>query len=275
MEMGWSPFLATLALCMAVILHVSDRMGVKRSGLRVVLPLLALLSIVYYVTDTISVFAQLRTLVGKDGTSLRSAAGITKLCRDLQQLAKDHVAQVMLLLASLYLLLQTFCIPGTVVLNAALGSIVGTLAGVPLCTLLGTAGACACYALSSCVGVSLVEAADGRLLHGTGLPKIRAQVRRFKADLFVYVLFLRLTPILPNWLVNLASPVAGVPLPIFASATCVGILPQTYWSVRFGALARTNRAEGARMVSLWDTLLLAVVGVAALAGLRLKKRFVQ
>jgi len=37
-----------------------------------------------------------------------------------------------------------------------------------------------------------------------------------------YLLFLRLTPLLPNWFVNVACPVVGVPLWKFAAATFIG-----------------------------------------------------
>jgi uncharacterized membrane protein YdjX (TVP38/TMEM64 family) len=36
------------------------------------------------------------------------------------------------------------------------------------------------------------------------------------------MLFLRITPLLPNWFVNVASPIVGVPLHIFVLATLVG-----------------------------------------------------
>lgn len=237
--------------------------------------------ILFSVTGTFDIYFKVRAIATAEDTSLRSGGGIAKFCRDLKALGDEQRAQVVLLITSLYLFLQTFCVPGTVVLNAAIGAVLGTLVGVPYCALLGTLGASSCYLLSKAVGVSLVEAADGRLMKGRGLPAIRSQVNRFREDLFVYMLFLRLTPILPNWLVNLASPVVGVQLPVFAAATFFGIVPQTYLSVRFGAIARTAAAKGkdgevdkdARIVTPWDTLLLAVIGIAILVAFRLKKKF--
>lgn len=247
-----------------------------RAAVRVVLPLLLGAILLLYLTGTFSVFGRVRDIVDAEDTSLRSAAGIAAFCRELQKVAQQQYWQVLLFITSLYLLLQTFCIPGTVVLNAAVGAVMGTLLGVPFCTLLGTAGATCCYLLSRTVGTSLVEAADARLMKGKGITMIRGQVARFRADLFVYLLFLRLTPILPNWLVNLASPVVGVPLHTFAGATMLGILPQTYLTVRFGSLAHSGKpGETKRIVTPWDTLLLAVIGLGILVGFRLKKKFAQ
>lgn len=37
------------------------------------------------------------------------------------------------------------------------------------------------------------------------------------------MLFLRLTPFLPNWFINVASPIVGIPLPLFVGATFFGL----------------------------------------------------
>ncbi|KAL7702790.1 SNARE associated Golgi protein [Lotmaria passim] len=262
---------------MSITMHVSHQTERSvRVAARVLLPLFIGAVFLLYITGTFSVFSSVRDIVDAEGTSLRSASGIAAFCRDLQKLAQKQYWQVLLFITVLYLTLQTFCIPGTVVLNAAVGAVMGTLLGVPFCTLLGTAGATCCFSLSKLVGTSLVEAADARLMKGKGITKIRAQVARYRSDLFVYLLFLRLTPILPNWLVNLASPVVGVPLYAFAGATMLGIIPQTYLTVRFGSLAHSGKpGEAKRIVTPWDTLLLAVIGLGILVGFRLKKRFAQ
>lgn len=36
------------------------------------------------------------------------------------------------------------------------------------------------------------------------------------------MLFLRVTPLIPNWFVNVASPIVGVPISTFAIATFIG-----------------------------------------------------
>lgn len=37
------------------------------------------------------------------------------------------------------------------------------------------------------------------------------------------MLFLRISPIVPNWVVNVANPIVGMPLHIFAFGTFFGI----------------------------------------------------
>lgn len=238
----------------------------------IVTSLLLFFLLVFYLTDMLEVWYSIHIIATAEDTSFRTAVGIKKFCRELQRAMKEKRARVIILFSFVYITLQTFCIPGTVVLNAAIGALIGSFGGVVLCTILGTVGACSCYILSLLVGTSLVELVDRKLMKGKGLHTIRRQVRSYRSELFVYLLFLRLTPILPNWLVNMASPVAGVPLRVFALATAVGILPQTYLSVRFGSLAQT-RDKGAKMVTIWDTLLLAVIACALVFALKVKKHF--
>lgn len=302
------PLIGTVVLTcvlMGMTVRMAQRSAKSGSGVpgwrvaQIVAVAAATLVLLLYVIGVVDIFVSVRDIARYEKTTFRSARGVRNFCIELQLLAQQHFFQMVVLLTVLYLILQTFCIPGTVVLNAALGAVCGVLVGVPFCTLLGTLGACSCYCLSYFVGTSLVEAVDRRLMDGAGLPKIRHQVQKNRGDLLVYMLFLRLTPILPNWLVNLASPVVGVPASVFAVGTFFGILPQTYLMVRFGAVARLSPRrqrefladrerlytpkessggasevdDGGGIVSVWDTLLLAVVGIALLAGFRLKRKF--
>jgi uncharacterized membrane protein YdjX (TVP38/TMEM64 family) len=50
----------------------------------------------------------------------------------------------------------------------------------------------------------------------------------FREDAFSYLLFLRLVPVFPFWLVNLVAALCGVRLAPFAAATVVGIMPATF-----------------------------------------------
>jgi uncharacterized membrane protein YdjX (TVP38/TMEM64 family) len=52
------------------------------------------------------------------------------------------------------------------------------------------------------------------------------QVDRHRDHLFYYILFLRITPFLPNWFINITSPVINVPLWLFFIGTVLGkIIP--------------------------------------------------
>lgn len=61
---------------------------------------------------------------------------------------------------------------------------------------------------------------------------IHSQVSRRRERLLNYMLFLRLTPTLPNTFINVASPIVDVPYHTFFLATVVGLIPAAYVTVR-------------------------------------------
>ena len=277
-------FLSTspaLLLVLLMTLHAADRahLVASRSLLLLVAAVVIGLVFVFYVSGTHLVLRTVADSLRSSPYKITTTEGIVDFALRLQVIAAERFVQVLILASGVYLFLQTFCIPGTVVLNVAIGSLMGVGKGVPLCTVLGTLGAASCYTLSSYFGNRLVEKADLVLMKSRGLPKLRSQVVKYRHDLFVYMLFLRLTPVLPNWLVNLASPVVGVPIREFAAATFLGILPQTYLAVRFGSLvhavAAAGGVRGTRIVTIWDTLLLCVIAVTAVGIAKLRRRFQQ
>ncbi|KAH0988086.1 hypothetical protein GBA52_015263 [Prunus armeniaca] len=58
------------------------------------------------------------------------------------------------------------------------------------------------------------------------MDEIRVAKRR--EGLLNYMLFLRLTPTLPNTFINLASAIVDVPYHIFFLATIIGLIPTGY-----------------------------------------------
>lgn len=48
------------------------------------------------------------------------------------------------------------------------------------------------------------------------------QVERHREHLINYIIFLRITPFLPNWFINITSPVINVPLKVFFIGTFLG-----------------------------------------------------
>jgi uncharacterized membrane protein YdjX (TVP38/TMEM64 family) len=273
MEEGLEVAIIWTLLVMLTASHVGERAGVSRSLLRACLGVLAGIALVTYLTGAHEVLSELGTaLFPAEGgaAGFPTPARILATCRSMQKVAQGRSFQFTVLITLIYLALQTFCIPGTVVLNAVLGSVLGVPIALPLCVFAGTVGASCCYILSSAVGSKLAEAVDRKFGQGKGIAKLRAQVTKFRSELFSYLLFLRLTPFLPNWLINLASPIVNVPLRTFALATLFGITPQTYLAVRFGTLLNASTDT---IVSRWDTLLIALIGVMVLVISKLKKRF--
>lgn len=61
------------------------------------------------------------------------------------------------------------------------------------------------------------------------------QMKRHQSNLLNYNLFIRTAPIFPSWLVNLASPIVGVPFRVFVVALLCGHLPINFISVKVPA----------------------------------------
>jgi len=60
------------------------------------------------------------------------------------------------------------------------------------------------------------------------------QVEKHRRNLFNYFLFLRFSPLLPNWFVNIASPVFHIPFHIFWFGTFIGVSAQSFIAVKAG-----------------------------------------
>ena len=66
-------------------------------------------------------------------------------------------------------------------------------------------------------------------------PRVEKVAAGFRADAFNYMLFLRLVPFFPFWLVNLVPALVGVRLRTFVVASALGMIPGTLAYAFFGA----------------------------------------
>jgi uncharacterized membrane protein YdjX (TVP38/TMEM64 family) len=100
--------------------------------------------------------------------------------------------------------------------------------------------------------------------------RIPQQVQtRLARDGFSYLLAIRLVPLFPFWIVNLASVVVGIRLAVFVPATLLGILPVTAVLSSIGAGVGTLLAEGHKpdlaSVIFSPHILLPMLGLAVLS----------
>jgi uncharacterized membrane protein YdjX (TVP38/TMEM64 family) len=117
--------------------------------------------------------------------------------------------------------------PGAALLTVAGGFLFGTLAGGALSIVGATAGATLIFLVAR---TSLGEGLGRRA--GPFLEGFEAGFRR---DAFLYLLSLRLAPIFPFWLVNLAPALVGVRLRDHFASTVLGIIPGTFAFAAVGA----------------------------------------
>lgn len=65
-----------------------------------------------------------------------------------------------------------------------------------------------------------------------------------------YMLFLRVSPMLPNWFVNYGTPLVGMPLGYFALASLIAIQPAAAMSISMGGMVRQAGEAGLDLLTL-------------------------
>ena len=159
-----------------------------------------------------------------------------------------------------YAVAVTLSIPFGALFTVTGGLLFGTLAGGALAVAGATTGAILVFlAVRGVLGPLLATRA------GSFLERIQPGLRR---DGFAYLLAMRLTPVVPFWLTNLAPALAGIPLATFAGATFIGIMPVSFVFASVGAgVGHVLAAGGQPDVSLiWSpSILLPLLSLAALA----------
>jgi len=126
-----------------------------------------------------------------------------------------------------YAVLTALSVPEAAIITVAGGLLFGIWLGGVLAVIGSTAGAIVLFlAARSAFGATRVARAGSRLA------RIRAELHH---NGFHYLLAIRLIPLFPFWLVNLAAALAGMRLWSFAAATLIGIIPATFVFASIGA----------------------------------------
>ncbi|KAK3146341.1 hypothetical protein QOZ80_3BG0264850 [Eleusine coracana subsp. coracana] len=159
----------------------------------------------------------------------RSLADVRLLKDNLAVYARDHQVNFILGYCSIYIFMQTFMIPGTIFMSLLAGALFGVIKGGILVVFTATAGASSCYFVSKLIGRPLVY-----WLWPEKLRYFQSEIAKRKEKLLNYMLFLRITPTLPNTFINMASPIVDIPFHIFFAATLVGLIPASYITVKAG-----------------------------------------
>ncbi|MBB5746971.1 TVP38/TMEM64 family protein [Brevundimonas variabilis] len=167
------------------------------------------------------------------------ASGVTKYLnlealQANEALLRGYIDQnlILALLAfiAVYALATAVSLPGAIILTLAGGYLFGTWVGGSATVIGATVGAVAVfYAVQTSLGEALRAKAEAS---GGMLKKVIDGVGQ---GAFGYILTLRLIPLAPFWLVNVAAALAHAPLRAYALATFFGIMPATFIYSGIGA----------------------------------------
>jgi uncharacterized membrane protein YdjX (TVP38/TMEM64 family) len=156
----------------------------------------------------------------------------------IDEFMAGHYAAALAAFVALYVAVAALSIPGAAVLTICGGILFGWLPAGLAAIGGATTGATIIFSIArTACGESLLRCAGSRAQNIAD---------GFRSDAFSYLLFLRLVPIFPFWLVNLAAALVGVRLATFVGATALGIIPGTFVYALVGqGLDSVIRAEGA------------------------------
>jgi uncharacterized membrane protein YdjX (TVP38/TMEM64 family) len=151
-------------------------------------------------------------------------------------------------------------IPGGAILTVAGGFLFGVAAATCYVVIAATCGATVLFLIArTALGDSLRQKAG---------PAMQRMEAGFRENALNYLLFLRLIPLFPFWLVNLVPAFLGVPLSTYVLATLVGIIPGSlvYASVGNG-LGTVFEAGGSPDLGIIfePEIILPILGLAVLA----------
>lgn len=172
-----------------------------------------------------------------------------------QLLLQYHAKHALLMVAAfmtIYIIQTGLALPGATVLSLAAGAIFGPWLGTFYAVTAASIGAVVAFLVTRYLLRDVVLARFGSKLEG-----INKELEQRGLN---YLLFLRLVPLFPFFLINLAAGLTRLPLRTFALGTFFGIIPGGFVYVNAGAsLAQIN--------SLSDIASPRVLGSFALLGL--------
>jgi len=178
----------------------------------------------------------------------------------LHAFVQTHPARAVLLYLAVYLGVVCLSVPGALIMTLSGGFLFGPWVGGLLADLGCSIGAIVVFGVCR---LTVGDALERRLS-----PRIKAFEAGFRQDAFLYLLTLRLIPVTPFWLVNLAAGLIGAPTRAFVTATVVGILPASliYASLGAGLDGMFDRGEHlGPQLFLAPRIVLPLIGLALLS----------
>jgi uncharacterized membrane protein YdjX (TVP38/TMEM64 family) len=169
----------------------------------------------------------------------------------------------MLLLAFVvYVVATALSFPGGILMSFAVGFLFGRWIGTALVVVAASIGATLAFLSARYLFADAVRRRMG--------PRLKRMARRFEEDGFNYILFTRLVPAFPFWLMNLVPAFTPVKVRTFFTATAIGILPGSFVFVNVGESLSEIESAG-DLVSGQTLMALGMLGVLSLAPIAWKR----
>lgn len=159
---------------------------------------------------------------------------LDELKANRQSLLEFYAEHRLLMVAgfmAVYIIQTALSLPGAAILSLAAGAIFGMVLGTVYANLAATIGATLAFLVTRYLLRDMVLNKFGAKLEGMN--------RELEERGFSYLLFLRLVPVFPFFLINLAAGLTRLPLRTFFFGTMLGIIPGGFVYVNAGASLAT------------------------------------
>lgn len=142
-----------------------------------------------------------------------------------------HPAATVAAFMAVYIIQTALSLPGATILSLTAGALFGSLLGTVWAVIAATVGATLAFLVTRYLLRDAVLTRFGSKLEGIN--------RELEARGLNYLLFLRLVPLFPFFLINLAAGLTRLPLTTFVAGTLIGIIPGGFVYVNAGASLAT------------------------------------
>lgn len=144
----------------------------------------------------------------------------------LMEWTQQHYTLSILFFVLIYIMVVSTSVPGATILTLVGGFLFGPVVGSVMVVGGATLGA---MLINLAVEFALRDWVKQRAFQG-----VKKMEAGLKEDAFSYLLFVRLVPLFPFWLVNIVPALLGVPRGVFFITTLIGIIPGTVVYVLVG-----------------------------------------
>lgn len=145
----------------------------------------------------------------------------------LQEFVTHHFSTSLFLFTLIYFIATSLSLPGAAILTICGGFLI-PIPWSTLCVIIGATGG------ATVIFIAARTALGDMLLSRSG-KMLKKMEQGFRENAVSYLLFLRLVPLFPFWIVNLAPAFFGVRLKHFVWTTLIGIIPGVYIYTQAGA----------------------------------------
>lgn len=145
----------------------------------------------------------------------------------LEALVEDRLLLALLAYALAYVVMTALSLPGATLMSLIGGFLFGPFLGTAVVVVAATIGAAVIF--------TAARTAFGDALRRRAGPFARKMEDGFRRNAFSYLLLLRLIPLFPFFIVNVAPALFNVSLRTYVLATLIGIIPGAFAFVSAGA----------------------------------------